>query len=187
MKILIVDNHSELLVELARAMVGDVSVISWDELSLRTIRGFELIILSGASAFFPVPGNERKLFNEIELVRQSTVPVIGICYGAQVVARAFGAEILRMEKKHTGLTKIEVLIPDAVFDGRTAFSVFESHRFVIGELPPMLTALAKSEHGIEIIKHKTLPIWGLQFHPEHLMNKNEGISILKNIISQYEK
>ncbi len=185
MRILLIDNHTVLLQELEKAVSGEVTVKNWDEVTLSDANGFDLIILSGSRNFFPIEGNEQKLFNEIDLVRQTNVPLIGICYGCQIIARAFGASVEKMDTRHEGIMKITITAPDSVFEGRKEFTVFEAHRFVISDLPPMLISMAESRHGIEMIKHKTLPIYGLQFHPEHEVNKNDGLVIFKNILKKF--
>ncbi len=182
MRTLLIDNHSKLLSEVEKILDGEIVVKEWDALSPEDATSFDLIIISGATAFFPINGNEKRLFSEIDLVRHATAPIIGICYGCQIIARAFGGTVEKMELRHEGLTKIRVVLPDPIFEGRKEFTVFESHRFVIRDLPPIVAPLAESRHGIEMIKHKTLPIFGLQFHPEHEVNKNDGLIIFKNIL-----
>lgn len=60
--------------------------------------------------------------------------------------------------------------------------VFESHRFAIEKISNVIEALATSDHGIEMIKHKDKPIYGLQFHPESFIDKTQGDEIFLKIL-----
>lgn len=72
---------------------------------------------------------------------------------------------------------------DDLFLGIDKFSVYEAHRFVVRETPPELIVLAKSKDGIEAFKHISLPIYGVQFHPEMFIDQTAGKSVFENFLS----
>lgn len=146
---------------------------------------FDLIVLSGSSRF-PITENEWLLLPEIDLIKTTTVPVIGICYGCELIARAFGGSLVDHgeESKEHDLVRVEVVADDPIFGGRTEFEAYDAHRWVIASLPPELRVLARSEHGPEVIHHTEQLIWGFQFHPEKMVDQSYADEIVTTLISQ---
>jgi GMP synthase (glutamine-hydrolysing) len=166
MELLIIDNGTSYLSELKK-LLGNYpfEVISYSEISnIADLNNYDAIILSGGHNF-PVAGNEVKLETEISLVRNTQKPVFGICFGFELIAAAFRAKLELMQSKEKEIIEIEIVNQDDIFKGLPNFKVFENHRWVVKELPENLSSLAVSKFGIEAIKHKTLPIYGVQFHP----------------------
>jgi len=126
-------------------------------------------------------GNEELFSSELALVRSVTVPVLGICFGFEVIARAYGATLLEMEVAEKGVLTIEPLRPHPVFLGLHALRVFENHRWVVRDLPDQLMGLAKSRDGIEVIQHRTRPVIGFQFHPELFEETTQGDELFRNV------
>ncbi len=108
-----------------------------------------------------------------EFIRAFPKPLLGICYGHQVLAHTFGAEVRRDREKHKGKERIRLLVRDPLFEGLSEeLEVEESHQeIVVGDsrLEENFKILAVNmarEDLIEAIKHRTLPYYGVQFHPE---------------------
>lgn len=183
MQILIIDNGTNYLEKL-KTLVGDgfYHVATYSEVDLNGINEFDAIMLSGGHNF-SVVGNTDKLEKEIEIVKQSNGPIFGICFGIELISSIFRAKLERLEKKEKGIVDIEVVCHDPVFQNIFDFKVFESHRWVVKESPNELTALAKSKDGIEAIKHKKRPIYGVQFHPEIFTDTTCGDEIFYDFIS----
>ena len=180
MKILLVDNGSSYLDKLVGILKPhDVSIIPFSQLNNEFYA--DCVILSGGHSF-PILGNEEKFSREINFVKEIKIPIFGICLGFQLIAHAFGAELKRLEKKENGILDIEILEEDQIFKWIDNFKVFENHRWVISKVPTDLIALAKSKDGIEAVKHKSLPIYGVQFHPEMFVDQTCGERILKNFL-----
>lgn len=180
-KILLIDNGTTLLDKLKVLIPGDEIVHKWNDVELSTVKNFDLIVLSGSSDF-SVVGNENKLKNEIDIIRNSGKPIIGICFGCELIAHAFGGKLKKMPQKESGVTEIRTISSSNIFD-RKSFKVYERHSWIIDEIPSELEILARSSHGIAAIKHKELPIYGLQFHPENLVDQTYGDEIFMNLFS----
>lgn len=182
MKTLIVDNHTTLLKELCAMAPKPSKVTKFENLRNTNLDDVGLIILSGASNFPNVMGHENMLKNEIDLVLNSGKPIIGICYGCELIARAFGA---KLEKRPSGNKKevsIKIINEDKIFGGLESFTSYENHSWVVKKILKELEALAVSDHGIEIFRHKNRPIYGLQFHPEKVMGENIGRKVFEKIV-----
>jgi len=182
MKGLIVDNGTKYRSSLERLFCGaEYKVISYQEVTLDEAEKYDFIVLSGGHDF-PVVGNENRLVGEIELAKRCTKPVLGICFGFEIMAYAYGAELKRIEAKTVGRIKLEIMQSDPLFDGLPNLEVFENHRWVVSVVGDELIALAKSNDGVEVIKHKTKNIYGVQFHPEMLIEKTCGDDMVRNFI-----
>ncbi len=162
----------------------NVVVFDSSEVSTLGSKDFDLMVLSGSSRF-PITDHEWLLLPEIDLVKTSTTPIIGICYGCELIARAFGGSLVDHgeESKERDLVRIEVAAGDPIFGGRTHFEAYDAHRWVVASLPPELRVLARSAHGPEVIRHTERLIWGFQFHPEKMADLSYGDEIFNNILS----
>ncbi|MEI6144754.1 MAG: gamma-glutamyl-gamma-aminobutyrate hydrolase family protein, partial [Candidatus Berkelbacteria bacterium] len=72
---------------------------------------------------------------------------------------------------------------DPIFANISNLKVYESHRWIVKKVGEDLLALAKSEDGIEVIKHKNRLIYGVQFHPEMLADDTCDQTIIKNFLT----
>ena len=140
------------------------------------INEIECAILSGG----PLCLSEELTISSINkniAVLMMDIPVLGICFGFQIIAASYGGKIDGMETTHHGekemiITKNSVLFNE--FENK--FKAFESHRDKLIEVPPGFTIIAKSKDGIiQGIENIKLKRWGLQFHPEGLNNTNNII------------
>ncbi len=92
-------------------------------------------------------------------------PLLGICYGAEMLALTLGGAIRRMGEAHAGAGQVDILEPNPLCSG--SISVFESHRFEISRLGPSLERIGSSEAcKNEMIRLGGSGIFGVQFHPE---------------------
>ena len=182
MKILIIDNGTSFLFKLKKLFIGnDIVIIPFYTITVKEAREFDLIVLSGGHKY-SVEHHEKEYHNELEIIRKAKKPVLGICLGFELIAYNYGCELKRLRKKEKGIVTIE-LIPDDITKGLNEIKVFESHRWVIKSPGKKLIALGSSKDGIEIIKHKTKPIYGFQFHPEIIRNGLKGKLLFSNFLS----
>jgi len=94
------------------------------------------------------------------------LPVLGVCYGHQVVAEALGGRVAGMDEFEIGYNEVRHRGDDELFAGvDEAFTVFTTHGDAVVELPPNATLLAENEHGVHAFRDGHC--WGVQFHPEY--------------------
>ncbi len=146
-----------------------------------SIDGAHAVILSGGKSY-PVLGSEVQLENQMNLIRTLTCPILGICFGAELIAHTFGGVLNRQVKKIVETTTIEPVVPNELYEGITDFRVYSSHSWAISSLKAPLDVLATSVHGIEIFKHREKKVYGVQFHPELSLHQSNGAKILQNFL-----
>ncbi len=140
------------------------------------------IILSGSP--FSVNDTEAPVVDIHSLTQD--VPILGICYGAQLTAKLFGGKVDKSNKREYGRAKLHIQKQDALLNDVTDLSqVWMSHSDSIIQLPVNFEVLATTESiPIAAFKHRThddRPLYGLQFHPE-VYHSTEGKKILKNFL-----
>ncbi|MEO5500996.1 MAG: glutamine-hydrolyzing GMP synthase [Ginsengibacter sp.] len=145
----------------------------------QNIKGF---ILSGSP--FSVNDKNALLVDVEQLIDHA--PVLGICYGAQLLAKHFGGIVEKSEKREYGRARLEILKEDQLFkDVATQSNVWMSHSDTITKLPASFylggatASIPVAAFGGEGFSH---PVFGLQFHPE-VYHSTEGKRILQNFIS----
>lgn len=180
-KALLIDNGSTLVSKLAKLIPLEQETYSWDEIP-ENWESYDLIVLSGSSSF-PLAGNEAKLAREIQLIQTATKPIIGICFGHELIAHAYGLQVVPMQHKHVGITNIAVTQQHTMFNDKELFSIYENHSFGVTKTHSPMRTLATSDHAIAVMKHQEKPIYGLQFHPEHHTNKQYGDEVFLRLVS----
>ncbi len=125
------------------------------------------MVLSGSSRF-PITYNLEVLAPELRLIRECPSPLLGICFGAELIAVAYGGTLRDTGHKEKGIYDISVLVDDPLFLGKQSFRAYEAHRWTIDHITDDLELLASSAIGPEIIRHRTKPQYGFQFHPEKM-------------------
>ncbi|MEO7767799.1 MAG: glutamine-hydrolyzing GMP synthase, partial [Ferruginibacter sp.] len=144
--------------------------------------GLKGIILSGS----PFSVNEENApFVNIRHIAE-TVPVLGICYGAQLTAKQFGGKVEKSEKREYGRAKFDKLKEEPLLNDVSPHSqVWMSHSDTIKELPVGFEILGTTESipvaAFKRISENKLPLYGLQFHPE-VFHTSEGKTIIKNFL-----
>lgn len=105
------------------------------------------------------------------------VPLLGICYGAEIIALTLGGSIRRMSSHLHGQIDV-VTSPSPLVPEKNTISVYESHGFCIARLPEGFVRLAGSKYcDHEIFAHGTKKIYGTQFHPEK--SGPDGLDLLE--------
>lgn len=139
------------------------------------------VILSGS----PFSVNDTNaLLIDIKKISEK-VPVLAICYGAQLVAKVFGGLVEKSDKREYGRSKLQIKIEDELLKGvENDSDVWMSHSDTIKELPETFT-ISACTHNIPVAafssKQTNNPIFGLQFHPE-VYHSAEGKKIIKNFL-----
>ncbi|KEG06771.1 putative GMP synthase, putative,glutamine amidotransferase [Trypanosoma grayi] len=111
-------------------------------------------------------------------------PLLGICYGMQLLTRAFGGSVGQAALREDGQDEISVDTASKLFDGlRPTERVLLTHGDSIIESGPHLDVIARSSASIiAAVQHRELPLFGVQFHPEVELTEN-GMHIFKNFLT----
>lgn len=181
--VLILDFGSQYTQLIARKIreAGVYSEIHPYNISIKKIRALQpkALVLSGSpfsisNVDAPHPAPE---------IWNLDIPILGICYGMQLVGQQFAAVVAPASKREYGKAHIEVVKEDPLFFGvEHETQVWMSHGDKIDSIPYSLVILAKtanSEHAA--FRHESLPIYALQFHPE-VHHSLCGKQILKNFL-----
>jgi len=142
-------------------------------LNLSSLENYGSFILSGRRK------NDKKT-NEInsKIISYSiknNIKLLGICYGAEILALTLGGTIKKIALLQKGIEEIKIIKDNLI--ASNSLEVFESHGFEISTLPDVLIPLAESKNcRYEIIQYETKPIFGTQFHPEMSENGQELIN-----------
>lgn len=186
--ILIIDNYDSFtynLVNLIAIQTEDYKVIRNDGMALDEIRDLapDKILISPGPGRPAEAGITEKVIQEMG----KNVPVLGICLGHQAIGEVFGAKVIHAPKLMHG--KVSQVIHDGktIFtDVQEEFTATRYHSLILDPetIPDELEISARSEDGIiQGVRHKTLPIEGIQFHPESILT-TEGPKIILNWINQ---
>ncbi len=179
-------------IENAIRLVGDYKVIVWDyyEVNEKTLPvDLAGVVLSGSTAHLRDLNDRNKFDAEIEFIRQIDVPLLGICFGHQLIGVTFGASVYTLEKAVKEFNSIKLIALDDIFctwEIGTELQVTQSHKDCLSRLPDDFFLLAQSQScQVEAMKHKMRPIYGIQAHIERFTFENlEGIQILKNFLER---
>ena len=146
-------------------------------LNLNLLKNYGFVILSGRRQ------NEKKI-NEINskiiiYSIKNNIKLLGICYGAEILALTLGGTIRKISSLQKGNETINVLRENLI--SSDSLNVFESHGFEISKLPDKLIPIAESNNcKYEIIQYEKKPIFGTQFHPEM---SSDGHDLIKKFCS----
>ena len=178
--LLVLDNGSvftQNLVDFLKTLPIDFKRISSNEFDISELENFDSYILSG----------RRKNNSEMNALNSKIIKhavsedksLLGICYGAEMLALTLGGTIKRMDSIHRGDEQIEILESNPLCNEK--MTVFESHHFEISKLNDSLENVGSSKTcKNELIHLKNSKIFGTQFHPE--MSK-DGHKLIENFVS----
>jgi anthranilate synthase component II len=190
--LLVIDNYDSFtfnLVQLLGALGEDPVVIRNDERTVAEIRAMspERVVVS------PGPCTPSEAGVSVDVIRSlgaDGVPVLGVCLGHQSLGEAFGGRTIRARRTMHGKTGPIRHDGEGLFHGlpRT-FDVARYHSLVTDDsvLPDVLVPVAWStdeadEGEIQAMRHRELPLWGVQFHPESLFSEH-GSALLANFLA----
>ena len=145
----------------------------------------DIVFLSGSTALLTKPRARAEFQEEMDLVRKASFPILGICFGHQLIGTAFGSPMTDLGQMILRFEQVSILDHHPVFNGLpTSITVAESHRQVLTEVPDGFRRLAESStSNIEAICHETKPLYGFQFHPERAdENHPHGRMIIQNLM-----
>jgi GMP synthase (glutamine-hydrolysing) len=185
-KILILDFGSQYTQLIARRVreCQIYSEIHPYHMGIEAIRSFAPsgIILSGG----PASVYEKNAPHSDPAIFKLGIPVLGICYGMQLMGHLLGGEVVRARKREYGKATLVLNRESPLFKGLggkgKVLSVWMSHGDLVRTLPSGFCAIASSENTpFTAVENRRTKIYGLQFHPE-VVHTPEGLSILKNFL-----
>lgn len=191
MRTLIIDNYlpNSPQIEKLYDVISNVTVHTVEVKEASTINAGEtfkyidVLVLSGSQHKLTETGVFEAYANLSDIIRTTEKPVLGICFGHQLLCMAYGEDIKLYDKALEGYYMVHRVVEDEVFEGLgDRFVVTQSHLEYIEEVPYDFIKLAESPNcPVEIIKHNILPKYGFQCHPERFDDKHPaGIALLEN-------
>jgi len=194
LRVLIIDNYSPnspdiyKLHDLVQEMVIDPLEMHnfATAISLETLNQFDVFILSDSDLSLTESGVFEQFHSISEFIRTNEKPIIGIAFGAQLIAMSFGVLVEPIPEPVEGFYVIEVVGQDPLFsEMANRFLVYKDYHSMIKDLPIGFSLIATSPNvSIEAFHHSTHPIYGIQFLP-HIYDDNHpaGRRILENFFS----
>jgi anthranilate synthase component II len=187
MKLLMIDNYDSFtynIVQYLGELGAEVEVHRNDEITLEGIaeRAPDRLVVS------PGPCSPAEAGISVAAIRHfaGRLPILGVCLGHQSIGAAFGGEIVRAQQLMHGKTRVITTNGQGVFAGLPErFTVNRYHSLAIARAscPPELAITAWTDDGeIMGVRHTTLPIEGVQFHPESVLTEH-GHAMLRNFLT----
>lgn len=187
MTIALIDNYDSFtynLAHLVRALGAEVSAFRNDQFLLPQLEAFDKILLS------PGPGipSEAGLLLDVIRTYAGRKPILGVCLGHQAIGEVFGAKLVNLKDVYHGVaTEGTNLQNDPIFKGLPRRMMMgRYHSWVVDRdsLPGCLEVTAESDEGlIMAMRHRSLEVHGLQFHPESVLTP-DGEKIIKNWLEE---
>jgi anthranilate synthase component 2 len=185
-RVLVIDNYDSFtwnLVHLIGPQAGSIEVVRNDEVSAKDVLAEkpDAIVLS------PGPCTPNEAGISLDVVRQVSpmIPTLGVCLGLQAIGQAFGGDIVRAPEPRHGKVEDIRHSGETLFRGVNGpFQATRYHSLVVerSTCPADLAVTAESGDGlIMALSHRTLPIHGVQFHPESVMSEH-GSTIIRNFL-----
>jgi anthranilate synthase/aminodeoxychorismate synthase-like glutamine amidotransferase len=118
------------------------------------------------------------------MAAKEEIPVLGVCLGLQILGVAFGGRVRKAARTAHGVISLIGHDGAGIFEGLTNPARFVRYHSLVLEDPPpvVLRTIARDEDGdVAAISHRSLPIWGIQFHPESVLSE-EGGNLMDNFL-----
>lgn len=185
--ILLIDNYDSFTFNLYH-FLGEVGAVCdvWrnDRLTVEQALGLqpEAIVLSPG----PCTPNEAGICLDLIAAAAGKVPIMGVCLGHQAIGQAFGGTVIRApEPMHGKVSRISHTGTDILEGLPSPFTATRYHSLIVEKdtLPETLVPTAWTDDGLVMaMHHRTLPIYGVQFHPESIASEH-GHRILANFLA----
>jgi para-aminobenzoate synthetase component 2 len=186
-KILVVDNYDSFvfnLVQYLQQLGAECTVLRNDEVQASAASDYDGVLIS------PGPGTPEEAGVSIAMIKycaEHAIPLFGVCLGHQAIGVAFGATVSRAPELLHGKTSQVHHTGAGVFASLpTPFTATRYHSLAVepATISKELEVTGKTESGVVMsMRHKTLPIEGVQFHPESVLTEH-GHLMLANWLTQ---
>lgn len=184
---LVIDNYDSFtynLVHFLGELGADITVRRNDKITLDEIEAMapQAIVLSPG----PCTPNEAGICLALIDGFKAQVPILGVCLGHQAIGQAMGGEVIRAPQLMHGKTSRITHTGKGVFRGlNSGFEATRYHSLTVKPetLPETLEVTATTDDGVIMgLQHRTLPLHGVQFHPESIASEN-GHALLQNFLN----
>ena len=182
-KILVVDNYDSFvfnLVQYLQQLGAECTVVRNDAVTAQEASKFDGVLIS------PGPGTPEKAGISVEMIKycaQHSIPLFGVCLGHQAIGVAFGATVSRAPELLHGKTSLVYHQQEGVLvDIPSPFTATRYHSLCVEKdsVPNTLHITGSTDSGLVMsMEHTTLPIQGVQFHPESVLTEH-GHQMLAN-------
>jgi len=186
-KILVVDNYDSFvfnLVQYLGQLGAETTVVRNDEITVEAALDYDGVLIS------PGPGTPEAAGISIEMIKfcaAKEIPLFGVCLGHQAIGVAFGATVSRAPELMHGKTSEIIHNCEGIYANLPSpFTATRYHSLAIerATVPEELQVTGETEGGIVMsVKHKSLPIQGVQFHPESVLTEH-GHAMLANWLTE---
>lgn len=190
MKLLMIDNYDSFtynIVQYLGELGADVTVARNDEITLADMDAMQAAGRLERLVISPGPCSPTEAGISVAAIRHfaDKLPILGVCLGHQAIGAAFGGTIIRAQQLMHGKTSVMTTTQEGVFAGLPRqFTVNRYHSLSIerATCPACLKVTAWTDDGeIMGVKHTSLDIEGVQFHPESILTEH-GHAMLKNFL-----
>jgi anthranilate synthase/aminodeoxychorismate synthase-like glutamine amidotransferase len=188
--VLVIDNYDSFvynLVQYLGELGAEPVVYRNDAAGIDELRALEpdAVLVSPGPGSPDDPADVGVSSEAIRVFGEAGVPVLGVCFGHQCIGQIFGGEVVRAPNVMHGKTSQITHDGRGVFRGLPdPFTATRYHSLVVARdtVPPVLEVTAESDDGLVMgLRHRELPIEGVQFHPESILTES-GHSLLENFL-----
>jgi para-aminobenzoate synthetase component 2 len=175
-KILVIDNYDSFvfnLVQYLQQLGAECTVVRNDAISVEEASAYDGVLIS------PGPGTPERAGISVEMIKycaEKSIPLFGVCLGHQAIGVAFGATVSRAPELLHGKTSLVFHKQQGVLDDLPSpFTATRYHSLCVEKesIPEVLEITSATESGVIMsMQHKTLPIQGVQFHPESVLTEH---------------
>ena len=182
MKVVIIDNYDSFtynLSHLIKELGAEVTVLRNDQFKLEELEPFNKIVLS------PGPGipSEAGLLLDVIRTYAGKKPILGVCLGHQAIGEIFGGKLVNLSEVFHGVaTPCHIVVDDPIFSGLDrSITIGRYHSWVVSKeaFPDCLEITAEIDGQVMALRHKTLNVRGIQFHPESVLTP-DGKKMIQN-------
>lgn len=188
MKILLLDNYdsfTHMLKDYIEQCGAVCMVFRNNEISLAEIEllNFDAIVISPG----PKAPKDAGILMELIAFFYNKLPILGVCLGHQALAQFFGANLIKAQlPRHGKVDLMEHNLDEMFTNVPTPFFATRYHSLIINNLPETLVPTCYCSDELMAFRHKYLPIWAVQFHPESSQTVF-GIEMIRNFVNQVAK